>query len=544
MAAVSPKARVNDNSYVRHPPDLGHNVSRFQMSLPSRLGPYEIRAKLGAGGMGEVYLAEDTRLKRQVAIKILAAGPVADEQGRRRLVREAQAAAALDHANICSIYDVSEQDGRTFIVMQHVQGDTLAARIHGNRPPLSEALDIACQVADGLAEAHARGIVHRDIKPQNIMITARGQVKILDFGLAKATADGAAESEVAETHSLLTEAGAIIGTAPYMSPEQVKGQALDARSDIFSFGAVLYELLSGHRAFGAGNFAEMISAVLTSDPPPLAAHGVAAPPGIERVIGQCLQKNREQRYQTMREVRLELESVRRALESGVIQSPAPDQPLSTNRSAQRAAPVGGSSKRVVLATIVGAIVVAAASYAALKKPFQGEAARSSQAINSPAYDLYLRGKVNVGSENRENNDAAIKLLTQAVAADPAFAPAHAQLARAYNIKAFYYAPDAEKKQLNEDAEVAIVKALSLDPELAEAHLARGLLLWTHGNRFPHESAVQSYKRAIALDASLDEAHHQLALVYLHVGLLDRAWGQIDHALAANPANMMARFATA
>jgi hypothetical protein len=270
-------------------------------------------------------------------------------------------------------------------------------------------------------------------------------VKILDFGLAKTTADGAAACQVHETHSLLTQAGAIIGTAPYMSPEQVKGQALDARSDIFSFGTVLHELLSGHRPFGAGTFAETISAVLTRDPPPLAAHGIAAPAGIERVIGQCLQKNRDQRYQTMREVRLELESERRALGSGgVIPGSSRDEPLSSRLATARSGPTGGfrPTNRVVLAAAVGAVVVAAATYAGLKKPSQGESVGSAQAT---AYDLYLRGKVYAGSENRDNNDTAIKLLTQAVAADPAFAPAYAQLARAYNVKAFYYAPDAEKK---------------------------------------------------------------------------------------------------
>ena len=280
--------------------------------------------------MGEVYLAEDTRLKRQVAIKILAADSNADENGRRRLVREAQAAAALDHPNICSIYEVDEQDGRAFIVMQYVQGETLAARIQRKRLAVSDMLDIAIPVADGLSEAHARGIVHRDIKPQNIMITARGEAKILDFGLARASDD--ANADGVETQSLWTQAGAIVGTAPYMSPEQVKGQALDARSDIFSFGAVLYELLSGHCPFSAPTVAETISAVLTTDPPPLSTHGVTAPTGVERILRQCLRKDREQRYQSMREVRLELESVRRALEGGAATAPADDPVLLPNRA--------------------------------------------------------------------------------------------------------------------------------------------------------------------------------------------------------------------
>ncbi|MFZ0061814.1 MAG: tetratricopeptide repeat protein, partial [Pyrinomonadaceae bacterium] len=162
-------------------------------------------------------------------------------------------------------------------------------------------------------------------------------------------------------------------------------------------------------------------------------------------------------------------------------------------------------------------------------------------IDSPAYGFYVRGKVKVSSEAREDNDAAIKLLEQAIAADPNFAPAYAELARAYNIKAFYFAPDAERKKLSEDAEVNVEKALALNPDLAEAHFARGLVLWTHAKRFPHEQTIQAYKRALALNPNLDEAHHQLALVYLHIGLLDKSWDEIQKTLAINPSNTLARF---
>jgi eukaryotic-like serine/threonine-protein kinase len=216
----------------------------------SAISHYTIINKLGAGGMGEVYLAEDTKLDRRVAIKFLPPESTADEQAKKRLVREAKAAAKLDHPNICSVYEVGEADGQTFIVMQYVEGENLASRIERKPFELKEALDIGAQVAESLTEAHSKGIIHRDIKPQNIMLTARGQVRVLDFGLAKVITNRAMLESEGETQSLLTESGAIVGTVPYMSPEQVKGESLDVRSDIFSFGAVLYEMISGHQPFG------------------------------------------------------------------------------------------------------------------------------------------------------------------------------------------------------------------------------------------------------------------------------------------------------
>ncbi|MEP6782946.1 MAG: protein kinase, partial [Acidobacteriota bacterium] len=508
-----------------------------------RLGHYEIRERLGAGGMGEVYLADDTKLKRRVAIKFLGADSAADAHAKRRLLLEAQAAAALDHPNICAIHEVGELDDRAFIVMQYVEGETLAARIQGKALDLKEALALAVQIADALAEAAAHGMIHRDIKPQNIMITARGQAKVLDFGLAKVVADLGAGAGDGETRSLLTQPGAIVGTAPYMSPEQVKGEALDARSDIFSFGAVLYEMLSGRRAFGARTAAETISAVLTASPPPLASYSIAVPSDLEQILRRCLEKDRSRRFQSMREVLTALDKVRQQVDSGVVsattarneEATASTAAVSLGRS--RGAGVKG---RFVL---IGAIAVTSAIplYLSQSRTPPAAADAKTPAVNSVAYDLFLRGKINVGSENRDANDTAIKLLQQAVAADPSYAPAYAQLARAYNIKAFYFAASPESERLNEDAAVAIEKALRLDPNLAEAYLARGLLLWTHQNRFPHDQAAQSYKRAIALDANLDEAHHQLALVYMHVGLLDKARTEIEQAIKLNPSNTMARF---
>lgn len=274
---------------------------------------YRILTQLGAGGMGEVYLAEDTKLYRKVAIKFLSAKTVNDDRAQKRLIREAQAAAKLDHPNICSIYEVGEEAGRTFIVMQHVEGETLARLIQEDPPELLRSLDIAVQIADALAEAHSLGIIHRDIKPQNIMVTKRGQVRVMDFGLAKIIRERQLTGSEAETQSLLTEPGLIVGTLPYMSPEQVRGEGLDARSDIFSFGAVLYELVTGTLPFAAASAAATISTILTNEPPPLARFSRNVPPELERIASKALRKDREQRYQTARDLLIDLKCLNEQL---------------------------------------------------------------------------------------------------------------------------------------------------------------------------------------------------------------------------------------
>ena len=285
----------------------------------TRVGHYEIRLKLGEGGMGDVYLAQDTKLDRKVAIKFLSEPLLADAHAGKRLLREAQTAAKLDHPNICSIYEVGEENERSFIVMQYVEGETLELRL--KRKPLtpSESIQIASQVADGLAEAHAHGIIHRDIKPSNIIITPRQQAKIMDFGLAKfstpAVVSGTVVDHEADTQSFLTSPGAIVGTVPYMSPEQLKGQPLDARSDIFSFGVVLYEMLSGRQPFRSKSPAETISNILNEKPPTLSHHVSNLPQELARIANKCLEKDRNLRYQTAAEVRVDLERLKRFSES-------------------------------------------------------------------------------------------------------------------------------------------------------------------------------------------------------------------------------------
>src|SRR5437773_10534750 len=290
-------------------PDLS-----MTLAAGTRLGRYEIRSKIGAGGMGEVYLAQDTKLDRKVAIKFLPESLLTDERASKRLVREAQAAAKLDHPNICAIHEVGEEDGRRFIAMQYIEGETLDARIKSKPLELKESLSLAAQIADALSEAHSHGIIHRDIKPGNIMITSRGQAKVMDFGLAKLIQSSEAVQSEAETEALLSEPGAIIGTVPYMSPEQVRGDKIDARSDIFSFGVVLYEVFSGRQPFASGSATTTAAAILTHEPAPLARYCADMPDELQRIARKCLEKDRERRYQTMRDLAIDVENVRHDLE--------------------------------------------------------------------------------------------------------------------------------------------------------------------------------------------------------------------------------------
>jgi len=501
---------------------------------------YRIVEKLGRGGMGEVYLAEDTQLGRKVAIKFLPAEIATNENARQRQLREAQTAATLDHPNICAIYEVGQEGGHSFIVLQYIEGETLAARLKRQLPDLREALAIAAQVADALNEAHARGIIHRDIKPENIMLTTRGQVKVLDFGLAKTVRDPGLVEPDAETGTMLSIPGMMIGTVPYMSPEQVRGEELDCRSDIFSFGIVVYELLSGRRPFEAKSTAEVISAILTREPPPISRSSLGhSGSAEERLIRKCLEKDPPQRYQTMGDLISDLAQIRREYESGQVKPASETIKAATTEPEHRWSKFRVSRGSLILSAI--ALVAAAAAYMLSVRTSKPTTASSVKSANPAAYDAYMRGKVNVSSENPENNEAAIKLFQGAIAADPSFAAAYAELARAYSIKARLFAPGADKKKLNEEAEVDVDKALALDPNLAEGYFARGLILWTPYNRFPHEQAVYSYKRAIELNPNFDEAHHQLGYVYLHIGLLDQGWQELETALAINPGNTLARF---
>jgi serine/threonine protein kinase/tetratricopeptide (TPR) repeat protein len=274
------------------------------LSEGTELGPYRIRGPLGSGGMGEVYRARDTRLDRDVAIKVLPEAVAADPRALARFEREAKAVAALSHPNILAIHDIGEERGIRFAVTELLDGETLRERLARERLSWRKSVEIGIAMAEGLSAAHAKGIVHRDLKPDNVFLTSAGLVKILDFGLARAEAAPAAGATSAPTAvaSLQTEAGAVLGTVGYMSPEQVGGESADARSDIFSFGCVLYEMLSGRRAFGGESRGQTLAAILRDQPPELSRSGVELPAGLDRVVARCLEKSPDERFQTARDL--------------------------------------------------------------------------------------------------------------------------------------------------------------------------------------------------------------------------------------------------
>jgi eukaryotic-like serine/threonine-protein kinase len=318
------------------------------LSSGTKLGPYEIQSLVGAGGMGEVYRAKDARLDRTVAIKVLPTSFSADHDRMQRFAQEARAAAALNHPNILSIFDIGEENGSPYVVSELLEGETLRERLRNGALSSRKTIDYGLQVARGLAAAHEKGIVHRDLKPENLFITHDGRVKILDFGLAKLTQPQNDSGADAPTMHAVTEPGLIMGTAGYMSPEQVRGQVADPRSDIFSFGAILYEMISGKRAFHGETSADTMSAILKEETPELSETARNVPAGLERIVRHCLEKSPSQRFHSAGDLAFDLESLTEISAT------------SSKSGAQAAvAEARGADSRRKLAGIAGAIAVAA-----------------------------------------------------------------------------------------------------------------------------------------------------------------------------------------
>src|SRR6204780_1406221 len=279
----------------------------MNLTSGTKLGPYEIVSLLGAGGMGEVYRARDARLKREVAIKVLPQALSQDAERLRRFEQEALATAALNHPNILAVFDIGTNEGSPYVVSELLEGETLRERLRSGAMAVRKTLDYALQIAHGLAAAHAKGIIHRDLKPENLFLTKDGRVKILDFGLAKLTQPDSGTHTSMPTQTQATEAGVVMGTAGYMSPEQVRGTAVDPRSDIFSFGAILYEMISGKRAFHGETAADTMSAILREEPAELSETNRNVSPALERMVQHCLEKNPEQRFHSASDIAFDLE---------------------------------------------------------------------------------------------------------------------------------------------------------------------------------------------------------------------------------------------
>ena len=576
------------------------------------LGHYRILSKLGEGGMGAVYCARDERLERDVALKVLTSGMMSDETARRRFRKEALVLSQLNHPNIATIHDFDKQDGIDFLVLELIPGQTLGNRIASGPLPPNEFLALALQLAQGLEAAHERGIVHRDLKPGNIQLTPDGRLKILDFGVAVLRARAENSATVTLTGAF---ANVIAGTVPYMAPEQLQGQAVDSRADIHAAGAVFYEMLTGRRAYPQRTSAELIATILHQR--------LAALPGrAGKIVARCLEKDAAQRYQTARELRLELERLaagsrgtkRRASDARDLRALAvlPLQNLSGNaeqdyfadglteaiitdlarigrlRVISRYSVMQYKDGKTPLAKIARALRVQAIIVgsvlrsgdrvritAQLIEPaterhlwaenyerelsdilkLQAEITRAISAhvhgrlsakeeaalgtpksVNPQAYDHYLRGRMLGGHLNAASNQAAVELLERALEIEPNFAPAHATMALACVDRFFFFDPGQPIWEQRARSEVE--RALCLDPELAEAYVVRGRLLWTLANGFPHLEAIREFREAARINPSLDEAHANLAVIYNHIGLLEEGLQAAQRATAINPSGTL------
>jgi eukaryotic-like serine/threonine-protein kinase len=658
------------------------------------LSHYRIISRLGAGGMGEVFLAEDTHLGRRVAVKVLPAAFTGDAERLRRFEQEAKAASALNHPNIITIHEIGHASGEHFIVTEYIAGRTLRERLR-DAMKLTEALDIAAQAAGALAAAHEAGIVHRDIKPENLMLRPDGYVKVLDFGLAKLVEQRPVEVDsLAPTVAKVdTEPGVLLGTVQYMSPEQARGLQVDSRSDIFSLGVVLYEMVAGRRPFMGETKTDIILAIVDKEPPPLSEYVPDAPQELERIVSKALRKDREARYQHIKDLLLDLRDLKQELEfraklartapsDASVRGPAVDSVRQTEiatarleavptgqeliaRTASSAERVVGEIKRrkrgVIVSLLLLAVTAAAAYFIrqALRPraitsiavlPFvnvsgdkddnhlsdglseslidalsalpdlkviarsssfryrgsevdaqetaralgvealvMGRVARRGDVLQvraefvdmreranlwsrqysrraddllavqaeiaeeiagklrarpligqqpqvarsgtdkPAAYELFLKGRYFRYQGGAANRKRAVEFLNQAVAFDPDYAPAYAQLSANYRLLADAGAVDPKEGMVR--AEAAALRALDLDPNLAEAHLA---LANVRLNALRWEDAEREYRRAVELNPNLAPAHSGYSYFLSLVGRHDEAVAEVRRAKELDP----------
>ncbi len=475
--------------------------------------------------MGVVYRAHDTTLNRDVAIKVLPSDRPISENARARFKREALAASALNHPNIITIYEVSSQDGTDFIAMEYVRGASLLTLLRKKKLPIEEALMYSTQIADALTKAHAAGVIHRDLKPGNIMVTEDGLVKVLDFGLAKIDFDSRDSSASAPTQSFtLTQPGIAPGTVAYMSPEQARGEKTDFRSDIFSFGIVMFEMLSGKLPFDGPNSIAILHNLHFTPPRDLTQLRPEVPQPVVALIGRMLEKDPAKRIQTMSEVASILRSGRASnmALSGPASWLSASTPIYTARSRKSA--IWGVGILIVVAVLLG---FGSWKYFHRPKPSQNSAIQQLP-VDENAYALYERARQYLDMWDRTGNpDKAINLLQRGIQLDPQSAVSYAGLAEAYHFKNHESADPQWTKLAADNAS----KAIALDGDLAEAHIALGMVNTDNGDL---ASAIKEFRRAIQLDPKNSAPHRYLGAAYASQGKKDEATAELQRALALDP----------